>query len=136
MKRFLLAMVVWVALCAYSNENGNYISERWYTPENRYHYQQWRKGFYSNEYTPFYIDFVDDYNQQTFFKLYGLSSFADFPNDKICAPIDIIENAVFNTKTIPEAKDFLRRYSLAERTTCIEYGLTPMNILMLYNGYN
>lgn len=98
-------------------------------PENNYNFQVWYKG-YSN-YTPLFIDLIDDFNQRT-----HQGNNAIYPDDEIHdMPVSVVQDIVFRSKSFSDVKRLLLDYAAKNKQAAQLYNLTPETINRLFTVY-
>lgn len=106
-------------------------------PDHEYNFQDWKIGGW--EYSPVFIDLIDDFNQRKYYKAYafthnGTDRSGNYPEDYISGvPIAEIERMVFASRTLDSFKTKLKQYATANPN--IARGLTERNINTLFECY-
>lgn len=118
----------------YIDAAGTYRTETWVIPDMQYNFQQWTRS-YDRDYTALFIDLVDDYNQQTYFRIKGYSNFKNYPDDEIHLPISIVQNIVFQSRTFADVKSKLLSLAASNSAYGRLYGLTAASINKLFESY-
>ncbi|WP_141417563.1 hypothetical protein [Alistipes onderdonkii] len=96
---------------------------------NVYNIQAWYKG-YSN-YTPLFIDLIDDFNQRT-----HQGNNPIYPDDEIHdMPVSVVQDIVFRSKTFSDVKRLLLDYAAKNKHAAQLYNLTPETINRLFTVY-
>lgn len=114
--------------------------ERWrdMKPDYNYNFQAWHIG--QSEYSPIFIDLIDDYNQRKYFKAidyknnYRTNYAVNHPEDFISeVPISEIESMVFSSHSLGVIKMKLKNYAIAY--PMMARCLTENNINTLFESY-
>lgn len=101
------------------------------TPDNSYNFQLWNPQEYGRDYTPLFIDLLDDLNQRAY-----KNGNKKYPDDEIHdMPVSVVQNIVFQSKTFAEVKQRLLTYAAENRYAATLYNLTPETINRLFAVY-
>lgn len=120
----------------FKDEAGVQKEETWMIPDWQYNFQAWSLGDDRN-YTPLFIDLVDDYNQRQYYKLKGYSEsfYNKFPDDEIQLPVLIVQDVVFKSKTFADVKINLLNLISTKPSFFAIFGATPVTINQLFETY-
>ena len=101
-------------------------------PENgSYNFQAWNPQVYDRNYTPLFIDLIDDFNQRAYHQGNTI-----YPDDEIHdMPVSVVQDIVFRSKTFADVKRLLLDYAAKNKYAAQLYNLTPETINRLFAVY-
>lgn len=102
-----------------------------YPENNSYNFQVWNPRMYDRNYTPLFIDLIDDFNQRT-----HQGNNAIYPDDEIHdMPVSVVQDIVFRSKSFSDVKRLLLDYAAKNKQAAQLYNLTPETINRLFTVY-
>ena len=100
-------------------------------PENNYNFQAWNPQAYDRNYTPLFIDLIDDFNQRT-----HQGNNTIYPDDEIHdMPVSVVQDIVFRSKSFSDVKRQLLDYAAKNKQVAQLYNLTSETINRLFTVY-
>ena len=101
-------------------------------PENgSYNFQAWNPQVYDRNYTPLFIDLIDDFNQRAYHQGNTI-----YPDDEIHdMPVSVVQDIVFRSKTFADVKRLLLDYAAKNKYAAQLYNLTTETINRLFAVY-
>lgn len=89
-----------------------------------------------NNYTPIFIDFIDNSNQRLYYKGFGYDNYEQYPDDVIHdVPVTILQDIVLNNLGFGKIKDKLKDYARDNAAECAKYNMTGDTVKQIMDPY-